>query len=70
MSGEKKNLTYAEKVRMLMAENYWGSNSLGGKGCSFAVADGPLGVRKAKNMAERGGGGGYTFPPDSSAQGG
>ena len=68
MSGEKKNLTYAEKVRMLMAENYWGSNSLGGKVCSFAVADGPLGLRKAKNMADGGGEGCYPSVAYPSAQ--
>lgn len=52
MISDVKKLTYAEKVRLLMAENYWGNNSLGGKIYSFVVADGPLGLRRAKDLKD------------------
>ena len=55
MNSDVKKLTYAEKVRLLMAENYWGNNSLGGKIYSFVVADGPLGLRRAKDLKDGGG---------------
>ena len=42
MISDVKKLTYAEKVRLLMAEKYWGNNSIGGKIYSFVVADGPI----------------------------
>ena len=52
MNSDVKKLTYAEKVKLLMAENYWGNNSLGGKIYSFVVADGPLGLRRAKDLKD------------------
>lgn len=63
MNSDVKKLTYAEKVRLLMAENYWGNNSLGGKIYSFVVADGPLGLRRAKDLRDGGGRGCYPSRP-------
>ena len=40
MACDVEKLTYAEKVRLLMAENYWGNNSLGGR-----ISLGSLSVR-------------------------
>ena len=68
MISDVKKLTYAEKVRLLMAENYWGNNSLGGKRYSFVVADGPLGLRSAKDLKDGGGIGCYPSFAYPSAQ--
>lgn len=68
MNSDVKKLTYAEKVRLLMAENYWGNNSLGGKIYSFVVADGPLGLRRAKDLKDGGGKGCYPSVAYPSAQ--
>ena len=51
-----------------MAENYWGNNSLGGKIYSFVVADGPLGLRRAKDLTDGGGKGCYPSVAYPSAQ--
>lgn len=68
MISDVKELTYAEKVKLLMAENYWGNNSLGGKIYSFVVADGPLGLRRAKDLKDGGGKGCYPSVAYPSSQ--
>lgn len=68
MACDVEKLTYAEKVKLLMAENYWGNNSLGGKIYSFVVADGPLGLRRAKDLTDGGGNGCYPSVAYPSAQ--
>ena len=68
MACDVEKLTYAEKVRLLMAENYWGNNSLGGRIYSFVVADGPLGLRRAKDLTDGGGKGCYPSVAYPSAQ--
>lgn len=54
-----KTLSYEEKVRLLMAETYWGNHSLGGKVYAFTVSDGPVGLRCSKNIKEGGENGCY-----------
>lgn len=59
MEDKSKELTYQEKVKLLMAETYWSSQTLNGKLAPFTVADGPLGLRRAMELSDGGGKGCY-----------
>ena len=59
MEDKSKELTYQEKVKLLMAETYWSSQTMNGKLAPFTVADGPLGLRRAMELSDGGGKGCY-----------
>lgn len=54
-----EELTYADRVRLLLSGSYWGNNDLDGRVYSFSVSDGPLGLRTARSKDDGGAAGVY-----------
>ena len=54
-----EELSYAERVRLLLAGSFWGNDDLDGKVYAFSVSDGPLGLRTARSKDDGGAAGVY-----------